>query len=328
MAGAGIHPYHQQWPPAPAPPPPPAAAAAAPPPPPSVHHPPPPAPSHDEVRTIFITGLPEDVKERELQNLLRWLPGYEASQVNYKGEKPMGFALFSSAQLAVAAKDSLQDMVFDAESKSVLHIEMAKKNLFVKRGIVADSNAYDQSKRLRTGGDYSHSAYTTPSPFHPPPAPVWGPHGYMAPTPPPYDPYGGYPVPPVPMPTPAPVPAPSSYVPVQNTKDNPPCNTLFIGNLGENINEEELRGLFSVQPGFKQMKILRQERHTVCFIEFEDVNTATNVHHNLQGAVIPSSGSVGMRIQYSKNPFGKRKDSGHPIASPGANGAPPAMTYQ
>lgn len=36
---------------------------------------------------------------------------------------------------------------------------------------------------------------------------------YMAP--PPYDPYGGYPVPPVQMPTPAPMPAPSSYVPVQ-----------------------------------------------------------------------------------------------------------------
>lgn len=44
-------------------------------------------------------------------------------------------------------------------------------------GIVADSNAYDQSKRLRTGGDYSHAGYTAPSPFHPPPAPVWGPHG-------------------------------------------------------------------------------------------------------------------------------------------------------
>lgn len=37
----------------------------------------------------------------------------------------------------------------------------------------------------------------------------------MAPAPPPYDPYGAYPVPPVPMPAPAPVPAPSSYVPVQ-----------------------------------------------------------------------------------------------------------------
>ncbi|CAN1298637.1 RNA-binding protein with multiple splicing [Linum perenne] len=220
MAGAGIHPYHQQWPPAPTPPLPSAAVA----PPPSVHHPhPPPAavdnanrgPAHDEVRTVFITGLPEDVKERELQNLLRWLPGYEASQVNFKGEKPMGFALFSTPPFAIAAKDALQDMVFDAELKAVLHTEMAKKNLFVKRGIVADTSAFDQSKRLRTGGDYSHAAYPSPPPFHHPPPPAWGPHGYMAPPPHPYDPYGGYHVPQVPMPAPAPIPAPSSYVPVQ-----------------------------------------------------------------------------------------------------------------
>ncbi|KAJ4959373.1 hypothetical protein NE237_026484 [Protea cynaroides] len=287
---AGIHPYHQQWVP------PPAA--------------PPPAPPHipvenpnraitDEVRTIFISGLPEDVKERELQNLLRWLPGYEASQVNFKGEQPLGFALFSTAQFAMAAKDALQDMVFDAESNSVLNTEMAKKNLFVKRGVVTDKSSFDQSKRLRTGGDYTKTGYPSPSPFHhAPPAPVWGPQGYMAPPPPPYDPYRGYPVPPVPMPTPAPLPAPSGYAPVQNMKDNPPCNTLFIGNLGENVIESELRDLFSTQPGFKQMKILRQERNTVCFMEFEDVNSATNVHHNLQGAVIPSSGRGGMRIQY------------------------------
>nr|GMD32234.1 RNA-binding protein with multiple splicing 2 [Ipomoea batatas] len=135
-------------------------------------------PPNDEVRTIFISGLPEDVKERELQNLLRWLPGYEASQVNFKGEHPMGFALFSTPQFAIAAKDALQAIT----------------------GIVADSNAYDQSKRMRTGGDYTHTGYSSPSPFHPPPAPAWGP---------------------------------------------------------------------PAQPGYKQMKVLRQERHTVCFIEFE-----------------------------------------------------------
>ena len=45
-------------------------------------------------------------------------------------------------------------------------------------GIVTDANAYDQSKRLRTGGDFTHTGYASPSPFHPPPAPVWGPHGY------------------------------------------------------------------------------------------------------------------------------------------------------
>ncbi|CAM8898740.1 unnamed protein product [Rhodiola kirilowii] len=306
MAGAGTYPYHhQQWPPSTATQPPvhsPAPPAPGAPPLPSHSHPPPYLSDNpnDEIRTVFITGLPEDVKERELQNLLRWFPGYEASQVNAKGEHPLGFALFSTPHYALSARDTLQDLIFDAEAKAVLHTEMAKKNLFVKRGIVADTNSYDQSKRLRTGGDYTHAGYSSPSPFHAPPAPppVWGPHGYMAQAPQQYDPYGGYSMAPVPMSAPAPIPAPSSYVPIQNVKDNPPCNTLFIGNLGENINEEELRGLISGQPGFKQMKVLRQERHTVCFIEFEDVNSAANVHRNLQGAVIPSSGSVGMRIQY------------------------------
>ncbi|KAF5183148.1 Rna-binding protein with multiple splicing [Thalictrum thalictroides] len=297
MAGAGIHPFHHQWPPQPQPPQQPPQPIAVLTPSISVENPNNRI-SSDEVRTIFISGLPADVKERELQNLLRWLPGYEASQLNLKTEPPMGFALFSTPQFAIAAKDALQDMVFDAESKSVLHTEMAKKNLFVKRGVVAEPNSFDQSKRLRTGGDYTHAGYPSPSPFHPPPPPVWGHQGYMAPPPPQYDPYAAYPVAPVPMPAPAPLPSPTGYAPVQNSKDNPPCNTLFIGNLGENVVEEELRNLFSVQPGFKQMKILRQERNTVCFIEFDDMSSASNVHQNLQGAVIPSSGRGGMRIQY------------------------------
>lgn len=28
------------------------------------------------------------------------------------------------------------------------------------------------------------------------------------------------------------------------SQDNPPCNTLFIGNLGDSVSEAELRGLF------------------------------------------------------------------------------------
>ena len=52
--------------------------AAAPPP---AYGAPPPAygyqPHPDEVRTLFLTGFPEDVKERELNNVLRFLPAYE-----------------------------------------------------------------------------------------------------------------------------------------------------------------------------------------------------------------------------------------------------------
>ncbi|XP_058108272.1 uncharacterized protein LOC131251531 isoform X2 [Magnolia sinica] len=86
-----------------------------------------------KVCMIFISGLPTNLKERELQNQVRWLLGYEASQLNFKGEQPMGFALSSTAHLSLAAKADIQDMVFDAESKYVLHAEMAKNNLFVKR---------------------------------------------------------------------------------------------------------------------------------------------------------------------------------------------------
>ncbi|XP_020523689.1 RNA-binding protein with multiple splicing 2 isoform X2 [Amborella trichopoda] len=304
MAGAGMHPYHQPWTPSPAP-------VMAP----EAHHMS--VNTQDEVRTIFISGLPDDVKERELQNLCRWLPGYEASQVNYKGEQPMGFVLFSTAPMAMAARDALQELVFDAEAKSVLRTEMAKKNLFIKRGVVGDSNSFDQSKRMRTGGDYNPAAYPHPPSYPPATPPAWGPQGYMPPSAP-YDPY----VPPYVSASsaPAPTPTPAAYAPVQNMKDNPPCNTLFIGNLGENIVEEELRGLFAGQPGYKQMKVLRQERNTVCFIEFYDVNSAMAVHRSLQGAVLPSSGRGGMRIQFSKNPFGKRKDGAN--GTPDANGTP------
>lgn len=95
---------------------------------------------------------------------------------------------------------------------------------------------------------------------------------------------------------------------MQNTKDNPPCNTLFIGNLGEAVNETELRSLFNGQPGFRQMKVLRHGKNTVCFIEFLDVNSAMSVHANLQGAVLSTSDRGGIRIQFSKNPYGRKRE--------------------
>ncbi|MCO5554400.1 hypothetical protein L7F22_007930 [Adiantum nelumboides] len=288
MAGAGP-PHYAHWPP-------------------QAGHNLPPMGDMDEVRTIFVLGFPPDVKERELQNLLRWWPGYEASQMNFKGEQPMGFALFSSAAAAMAAKEALQNLVFDHETNSTLRAEMAKKNLYVKRGVTGmgtETPPFDQSKRLRTAGDFSTPHYAPPGAFAAPPPTSWfhAPAGS-------YDPYAGYGMPPLqPVAQPMVAPgAPAGYVPMQNTKDNPPCNTLFVGNLGESTSEAELRGIFSGQPGFRQMKVLRQGRSTVCFIEFADVNSAIAVHNNLQGAIVTSSDRGGMRLQYSKNPFGRKKE--------------------
>ncbi|PNH04670.1 Multidrug resistance-associated protein 5 [Tetrabaena socialis] len=59
-----------------------------------------------------------------------------------------------------------------------------------------------------------------------------------------------------------PVPV-AGFGPVTNKFDNPPCNTLFIGNLGDTVDEGELTALFSCQPGYKQLKLLRHPRQVL-----------------------------------------------------------------
>ncbi|BDA43084.1 probable cell wall integrity protein scw1 at C-terminar half [Coccomyxa sp. Obi] len=227
----------------------------------------------DEVRTIFVTGFPADVKERELNNMLRFVHGYEASQMHWKNGLAQGFALFTHGEAARMAINSIHNLVFD--DGAVLRCEMARKNMYIK------DDAAAAAKRGRM--EYS------PYPSAPSPTPSAG--AYYAPAT-----------------APAPV-QPRSYVPVNNTKDNPPCNTLFIGNLSESTNEDELRGLFVGQPGFRQLKLVRGARSVTCFVEFSDVASAMSVHQSQQGAVLTTSDRGGIRIQYSKNPFGKKRDA-------------------
>lgn len=43
--------------------------------------------------------------------------------------------------------------------------------------------------------------------------------------------------------------------------------------------------------------------------EFADIPTAVAVHEAQQGAILASSDRGGIRIQYSKNPFGRKRDA-------------------
>mmetsp|Transcript_13732 Transcript_13732/g.39795 ORF Transcript_13732/g.39795 Transcript_13732/m.39795 type:complete len:209 (-) Transcript_13732:1066-1692(-) len=207
--------------------------------------------------------------------------------MNWKNGQAQGFALFNTGVSASAALAALAHVQFD--EASVLRVEMARKNMFVKPD---DATLTAKRPRVVPGVGAPPSAYGVPPP------------AYSAPPP------GAAP----PMATYAPGAAgaapvvPKGYSAVSNTGDNNPCTTLFVGNLADDVSEAELHGLFASQPGFKQMKMVRGTRSVTAFVEFDDLATAMATHGSLQGALLSSSNRGGIRLQYSKNPLGKRKD--------------------
>lgn len=56
-------------------------------------------PSFDDVRTLFIAGLPGDVKIREVYNLFREFPGYESAKLRSSGKSSQVRVFFISLLL-------------------------------------------------------------------------------------------------------------------------------------------------------------------------------------------------------------------------------------
>ncbi|KAJ7693812.1 hypothetical protein B0H17DRAFT_1199506 [Mycena rosella] len=101
---------------------------------------------------------------------------------------------------------------------------------------------------------------------------------------------------------------------------NPPINTLYVGNLPalgagatssstptmEHL-EGALRELFGACAGFRQMSFRPKGNGPMCFVEFEDVSYATKTLNELYGHTL--GGLIkggGIRLSYSKNPLGVR----------------------
>lgn len=109
----------------------------------------------------------------------------------------------------------------------------------------------------------------------------------------------------------------SFIVPVEN----PPCNTLYVGNLPPNACESELRDLFSKCHGFKRLSFRVKDNGPMCFVEFQDILCSTASMHQLQGTMLRFSRKGGIRLSYSKNPLGVRSSpSTGSISSSSNNG--------
>uniref|UniRef100_A0AAR2LXR3 RRM domain-containing protein n=1 Tax=Pygocentrus nattereri TaxID=42514 RepID=A0AAR2LXR3_PYGNA len=70
------------------------------------------------VRTLFVSGLPTDIKPRELYLLFRPFKGYEGSLIKLTSKQPVGFVTFDSRSGAEAAKNALNMRWYPPTSES------------------------------------------------------------------------------------------------------------------------------------------------------------------------------------------------------------------
>ncbi|XXG63812.1 hypothetical protein AAC387_Pa05g1914 [Persea americana] len=315
------HPYHHQAPP-------PSAAPLPPPqqqqqqqlqphlfPPPHLHHPPPqhlayppypgylpppsPLPSSDDVRTLFIAGLPDDVMPREIYNLFRGFPGYQSCQLKCTGQssQAFAFAVFSDQQSAINAMHAVNGLMFDLEKESTLYIDIAKSN-----------SRYSRSKRSRTDDEttrFSDKKVKGPGAFSRglPDSGVgsnvhlsgMGNSAHSMNGLPPAQSQGNF------------DPEAGIDTNLKKFSNNSPCPTLFVANLGLNCTEQGLNQIFSSCPGFLKLKMQNKRGVPVAFVDFQDVASSTVALRFLQGSPQFSLDGEGMRLEYAKSRMGMRK---------------------
>ncbi|KAK5634030.1 hypothetical protein RRF57_009744 [Xylaria bambusicola] len=108
------------------------------------------------------------------------------------------------------------------------------------------------------------------------------------------------------------------FPPVNPADQNPPCNTLYVGNLPVDTSEEELKAMFQKQRGYKRLCFRTKQNGPMCFVEFEDITLATRALHECYGKLLHNSVKGGIRLSFSKNPLGVRSGQ---TGGPSANGS-------
>lgn len=103
-----------------------------------------------------------------------------------------------------------------------------------------------------------------------------------------------------------------------NGDHNPPCNTLYVGNLPPSTIEDELRQLFSSCPGYKRLCVrykagANPKAGPMCFVEFDTEEEAAMAMNEKNGLLLSNSEKGGIRLSFSKNPLGVRRQPPNPI---------------
>ncbi|XP_042405304.1 uncharacterized protein LOC121995633 isoform X1 [Zingiber officinale] len=241
------------------------------------------------IKTLFVSGLPDDVKPREIHNLFRRRPGFDFCQLEYtgRGDQVVAFATFFSHQTAIAALSTLEGSIFDPETGATLHIELARSN---SRKRSRGTGAYTViDRRLKVTNDDQDASSDD------------GDGGSDEPLGNNNDNSSG-------KDASAEVKSGGTTTKSNNAvaKSNvhrkvPPCSTLFIANLGPTCTEQELNGLLSKYSGFHMLKMRGKGGMPVAFADFLDIESANAALSGLQDTLLESSDRGGMHVEYARS---------------------------
>lgn len=279
--------------------------------------------SDDEVRTLFVSGLPIDVKPREIYLLFRGFKGYEGSLLKLTDKQgkpsPVAFVTFESREEAEEAKASLQGVRFDPDVSQTLRLEFARSNTKVskpvnKQAVLTSVPTFFPREPQLMHTELAAAGFLPgPEPSIAYPAPIFS--DIMAATA--QHTFNHHPssilqLQAFPQHHPI-IPALASPTSLHHMASlgNPPCSTLFVANLGKGSSEQELRDLFADLPGFRRLKMHSKGSSPVCFVEYQDIYTATHAMNVLRGHIIQSSSEKGgIRIEYAKTKMGEGRIDG------------------
>jgi len=209
--------------------------------------------SNNDVKTLYISGLPHDVKEREVQLLCRPFNGFDFCNLNLKGESPTAFVKFKDRDSAAMARQQLDGREFDLNRPDEkLRVDFARSDTLKKQHPEDYGETHD-GKRRRIGTPspkfyYPNDTYSYPYRF---------PHSYGT------DYY--------------------SYQYPYSGDHHPQSNTLFVGNLPPNCTESDIVEIFKNYHGYKTVRTTTFKNRMVAFVQFAEDSYAANALSHAQG---------------------------------------------
>ena len=81
------------------------------------------------------------------------------------------------------------------------------------------------------------------------------------------------------------------------------CNRLHVCSIPQDTSEEELKAIFSRQPGYKRLFYRRKQPAPPCIVEFADASSAMEALNELDGRQLRHDFKNGIRLGFSEFPL-------------------------